>query len=65
MDILLYNPTVLDHYLDSNSLEESWVSQRKLHHFFNLGELFPYSSYVIITHFIQRLFLILKSRFKT
>lgn len=50
-----------ENYLHSNSLEESWVSQRQLHHFFDLGELFSDPSDVIITHLIQGLFLILQT----
>lgn len=54
-----------DNYLHSNSLEESWVSKRQLYHFFDLGELFPDPSYVIVTHLIQRLFLILQTGVQT
>lgn len=54
-----------DNYLHSNSLEESWVSKRQLYHFFDLGELFPDPSNVIVTHLIQRLFLILQTGVQT
>jgi len=61
----VFEPHSADNYLHSYSLEESWVSERQLYHFFDLGKLFPDPSNVIITHLIQRLFLILQTRVQT
>lgn len=46
-------------YLDSNGLEQCWVSKRKLHHLFDLSQLLSHSSDVIVAHLVQRLLLIL------
>lgn len=46
-------------YLNSDSLKQSWVSKRKLHHFFDLGQLLPTTSNVIVANVIETLLFIL------
>lgn len=48
-----------DSYLHSNGFEKARVSERKLHHLFNLSQLFPTAPDVIVPDVIQTLLLIL------
>lgn len=49
----------MDPYLYTYGLEKCRVSEWKLHHLLDLGQLLPAASNVIIAHFIQGFFLIL------
>lgn len=46
-------------HLDSYSLEKAGVSERKLHHLFDLGQLLPTASDVIVADVIKALLLVL------
>lgn len=48
-------------HLDTDGLEQCWVSQGQLHHLLNLGQLLPHTPNVIIANLIQRLLLILNT----
>lgn len=46
-------------HLDSDSLEEAGVSERKLHHLFDLGQLLPTATDVVVANVIEALLLVL------
>lgn len=48
-------------YFHANGLEECWVPERQLHHFFDLSQLLPHTSNVIVADFIQRFFFVLST----
>ena len=50
---------VCERHLNSYSLEKTWVPERKFHHLFNLGQLLPAASDVVVADVIQALLLIL------
>lgn len=49
-------------YFYTDGLEECWVPEWQLHHFFNLSQLLPNTSDVIIADFIQGFFFILSTQ---
>ncbi len=46
-------------HLDAYGLEQSGVSERKLHHLFDLGQLLPTASDVVVSDVIEILLFVL------
>lgn len=49
-------------HLNSDRLEEPWVPERKLHHLFDLSELLPTASDIVIPDIVQILLFILPQK---